>query len=102
MFSDNEKNELISEIKLAINNSIANNKFINSEIHHQHHEFIEEIKPFIISYIENEKIRRERWEELKRQLVGWSIIAIVGAIGAWFANHIYELIAAFNNINHQK
>lgn len=44
------------------------------ETHREQHRFIEE-------WIEEIKLKRERREKLKTQVMGWSIITILGSIG---------------------
>lgn len=42
--------------------------------HDSHHEFIQEL-------VEARRMRRERWEAIRRQVAGWMIIAFLSAIG---------------------
>lgn len=48
---------------------------IDCQQHLQHHEFLAE-------FIQEQRIKRERWEAIQRQVLGWGIIAIVGTVGA--------------------
>ena len=53
---------------------------LDSEIHHEHHEFIQ-------SMISRERIKAERWEELNRQVIGWGVVLFISTIGGWVINH---------------
>lgn len=49
-------------------------KYFSYDEHRAHHDFIEQM-------IEKEKRRIERWETVKRQVIGWAIIAMLAALG---------------------
>jgi len=71
---------VMSEEKLRhiIRDELASRSRIDCEVHDEHHRFIAE-------YIEECQARRERWEAIQRQVLGWGIIAVVGSIGAAIA-----------------
>jgi len=51
-------------------------------VHDEHHQFISE-------FIAESRLRQERWEAIKRQVLGWGIIAIVGSLGSLIANKLH-------------
>jgi hypothetical protein len=54
-----------------------------SESHRLEHDFIKIL-------IEREKERVSLRQDLKKQVIGWGIIALVGAFGAWVWEQIYH------------
>jgi hypothetical protein len=48
---------------------------IDAESHAEHH-------AFIAALIEREHRKREMWEAIARQVLGWGAVAIAGAIGS--------------------
>jgi len=67
---------MMSEEKLRtiIRSELEDRSRVDCKIHEEHHQFIAE-------YIEAQQMKRERWEAIKRQVLGWGIIAIVGTLG---------------------
>ncbi|MEY4718474.1 MAG: hypothetical protein RL563_1092 [Pseudomonadota bacterium] len=57
-----------------LDNALDKRARIDAKLHGAHHDFVQR-------WIEKEKIKAERWEEIKRQVFGWGLIAIIGAIG---------------------
>ena len=51
--------------------------------HKSHHAFIEEM-------IRKETRKQEMWEKIKAQVLGWGIVAIVGALGTFLIKHLME------------
>lgn len=52
-----------------------------SESHKLEHDFIKVL-------IEKEKHKVAFYRDIERQVVGWGVIAIVGAFGAWLISHL--------------
>lgn len=75
------------ELAELFNSTINRHVIIDPLIHAEHHE----------SYAEDlaeRKVKRERWEAVYRQVMGWGIIIFLGAIGTavstYFYAHIYK------------
>lgn len=49
------------------------NGAVSEEVHREHHAFIQ-------AYIAERKRKEERWESIRRHVIGWSIIATIGAV----------------------
>ena len=49
--------------------------------HKEHHAFVNLM-------IQREERKKEMWNKVKTQVLGWGIIAIVGSFGAWALSHI--------------
>lgn len=62
------------ELKRLLHDVLTEYKAINDEVHAAHHAFIEMM-------ITREERRVQRWESIKTQVGGWSIILILGFIG---------------------
>lgn len=62
------------EIKRLLHEVLTEYKAINDEAHAAHHAFIEMM-------IKREERRTQRWETIKTQVGGWSIILALGFIG---------------------
>jgi hypothetical protein len=60
---------------------------IDTEVHAEHHEFIKQ-------WIDRERIKAERWEDIRRQLCGWGVISMAGAIGLWAQDYAAAIIKA--------
>jgi len=75
---------VMSEEKLRsiIRDELENRSRIDCEVHDEHHQFISE-------FIAESRLRQERWEAIKRQVLGWGIIAIVGSLGSLIANKLH-------------
>ncbi len=65
-----DQDEMITAFNLALD---KRNR-LDGETHHHHHEFIAEL-------IEARKVKRERWEKIRIQVMGWGIVAALGSIG---------------------
>lgn len=57
---------------------------IDAEAHKEQHRFIEE-------WIEEVKIKRERCEKIKTQVMGWGIVSVLGSIGTGVYHSIIYL-----------
>lgn len=57
---------------------------IDIESHREQHKFIEE-------WIEEVKIKRERREKIKTQVMGWGIVSVLGSIGTGVYHSIIYL-----------
>jgi hypothetical protein len=66
-----EEQRLIEIIEKAL----ADRSRVDCEAHAEHHRFIAE-------WIEAQRIKKERWEDIQRQVLGWGVIAIIGTLGA--------------------
>lgn len=64
---------LVSEIAQAIREELSS-LTVPEEMHREHHEFIRE-------YIEERKVKRERAEKIKTQVMGWGLVTVLGSIG---------------------
>jgi hypothetical protein len=71
---------MIEEKRLIeiIEKALANRSRVDCEVHAEHHRFIAE-------WIEAQRIKNERWEDIQRQVLGWGLIAIIGTLGAMMA-----------------
>ncbi len=67
---------MVSEDKLKkiIEQALEDRSRMDLKEHYEHHEFIAE-------FIEKERVKRERWETVWRQLLGWGLIGLVGILG---------------------
>lgn len=63
------------KLKVIIESALEDRSRIDCQEHQHHHEFISE-------FIEQERMKRERWEQIQRQVLGWGIIAIAGTVGS--------------------
>jgi len=66
------------KLKTIIDDALESRSRIDIDMHAQHHDFIQH-------YIEEQERKRERWDAIQRQVLGWGIIAIVGSIGSLIA-----------------
>lgn len=57
---------------------------VPEEMHVEHHAFIKE-------YIEERRIKRERAEKIKTQVMGWGIVSVLGGIGTGFYHSLQYL-----------
>ena len=57
---------------------------IDAEAHKEQHRFIEE-------WIEEVKLKRERREKIKTQVMGWGIVSVLGSIGTGVYHSIIYL-----------
>lgn len=73
------------EIKRLLHDVLTEYKAINDEVHATHHAFIEMM-------IKKEERRIQRWETIKTQVGGWSIILILGFIGKTMWTFFREVI----------
>lgn len=64
---------LVSEIAQAIREELSS-LTVPEDMHREHHEFIRE-------YIEERKVKRERAEKIKTQVMGWGLVTVLGSIG---------------------
>lgn len=62
------------ELKRLLHEVLTEYKAINDEVHATHHAYIEMM-------IKKEEGRTQRWETIKTQVGGWSLILIIGFIG---------------------
>ncbi len=67
------RDELVASIAAAIREELAS-LTVPEEMHREHHEFIRE-------YIEERKVKRERAEKIKTQVMGWGLVTVLGSIG---------------------
>lgn len=65
-------------IKQAIEEVLNDRARIDATQHSEHHEYVALL-------IRREQQREERWEEIKRQVLGWGIIALAGSLGTYVA-----------------
>jgi len=71
----NDRDELVQAVVSAIRDaSLASG--ISPDEHREQHAFLHE-------WIEEIKRKRERHEKIKTQVIGWGLIALLGAIGSW-------------------
>jgi|LakMenEpi03Aug12_release.lakeMendotaPanAssembly.Ray.scaffolds.fasta_scaffold25435_3 hypothetical protein len=54
---------------------------VTAATHAEHHEFIR-------AMIAREKVKAERWEAIQKQVLGWGVIALIGAIGHAVSEHL--------------
>lgn len=58
---------------------------IDADTHADHHAFVGEL-------IGRAQRRRELWDRVRQQVIGWALIAALGAIGTWAARELSKLI----------
>jgi hypothetical protein len=80
MMSDERLKDILREV-------LDEHVQLTVDAHHKHHEFIEQ-------WIERERIKGERWEDIRRQLCGVAAISIVGSIGLWVQDYAAAVIRA--------
>ncbi len=73
--SNKERDDLIAAIREAI----------ATDEHLAHHAFVAEL-------IEEKRRKREFWDALKKQVVGWAIISLLAGAGT-AAYHAYQWVA---------
>lgn len=73
--TDEDELRLRSVVQSVVSEELDTRRTIPIEEHRDHHHFIGLL-------IEQRRIRRERWEAVRRQVIGWSVIAALAAIGA--------------------
>jgi len=75
-----------NDIALAIIKHLSEGNKISPETHEIHHDYIRTV-------IAKEERKAELWENVKKQVFGWGIIAMLGAIGIgvsqWF-QHVFN------------
>jgi hypothetical protein len=54
----------------------------------------EEERDFVRMLVSRERIKAQRWEDLRRQLCGWGAISLAGTIGYWVQGYIVAFINA--------
>ncbi len=69
------------EIVQAVMEAFERTSVVNRETHKLHHDYLEGV-------LERQRIRRERWEKVRVQVLGWSIIAVLGSV----AKFVYDLV----------
>jgi hypothetical protein len=74
-----EKQELLD----TFNEVLSARSRINNDIHTEHHDFIQIL-------IEREERKKERWEKVKTQVLGWGIIGMIGAMGSAVYHHFFK------------
>lgn len=65
-----DKSDLID----AINQVLDERQRIEAALHEKHHQFIDEL-------LEDRRIKRERNERIRQQIIGWGIITVLSGIG---------------------
>jgi len=68
------KDEDLNQIIEALNKTFDSRDRIDAITHKMHHDQYE-------LDLEDRKIKRERWEAIKRQVLGWGIIVLLTTIG---------------------
>jgi DNA-binding transcriptional ArsR family regulator len=54
----------------------------------------EEERDFVRMLVSRERIKAQRWEDLRRQLCGWGAISLAGTIGYWVQGYITAFMHA--------
>jgi hypothetical protein len=54
----------------------------------------EEERDFVRMLVSRERIKAQRWEDLRRQLCGWGAISLAGTIGYWVQSYVAAFISA--------
>lgn len=67
------RDALVASIAAAVRDELSC-LTVPEEMHREHHDFIRE-------YIEERRIKRERVEKIKTQVMGWGIVSLLGGIG---------------------
>lgn len=65
--------ENLEGFKRALHEVLDERRRTDEETHKEHHDWIRE-------EIERRKRKRDDWEKIKNQIVGWSIIAFLGSV----------------------
>ena len=69
------------ELKEVLDSALSDIGWVDQKTHEEHHEFVRML-------IKKEERKKERWEKVKTQVLGWGIVALIGAVGTWVATHI--------------
>jgi hypothetical protein len=80
MMSDERLKDILREV-------LDEHVQLTVDAHHEHHEFIKQ-------WIDRERIKAERWEDIRRQLCGVAAISLVGSIGLWVQDYALAVIKA--------
>ena len=75
--------ELADAVATALREQLAN-LTVPEDMHREHHEFIR-------TYIEERRIKQERAEKIKTQVLGWGIVALLSGIGTAFYNALQHV-----------
>lgn len=72
--SDDDEARLRIMVQGVVSEELDSRRTIPIEEHRDHHDYIRHL-------IEERQVSRERWEAVRRQVIGWSVIAVLVAIG---------------------
>ena len=78
------KEEDRKEFVKLLNETLDGRDRIDAVTHKIHHDLIAED-------IENRQIKRERWETIRRQVIGWGIVTILLMIGTAVYNYFFTV-----------
>lgn len=67
------RDALVASIAAAVRDELAC-LTVPEDMHREHHEFIK-------AYIDERRIKRERAEKIKTQVMGWGLVTFLGSIG---------------------
>jgi len=74
-----------SAIAQAVVESLEKNRTITTDTHNKHHEFIDTL-------IMQSKKRSAMWEGVRKQVIGWGVIAFLSGIGLIFWQWLQHFI----------
>ena len=67
------------DLKEVLDDALKGMGWVEQQTHEEHHDFVKSLI---------EKRKQETWEKVKQHVLGWGIVAILGALGAWALDHI--------------
>ena len=78
------KDEEIKQIVQGFTEELDKRRSIDEKMHKVHHAYIED-------ELARRKRRREMWEAVQKQVLGWSIIVALTWLGSVVAQHIFKI-----------
>lgn len=74
----------LDDIRALLRAELEARSRIDAHAHADHHAYIADL-------IERAKRRREMWDRVRQQVVGWAVIGALGAAGTWAAREFSRL-----------
>lgn len=81
-----DRQEIITEFNKALDRRRG------EDIQHKEHH------AFVSLMIEKERIKQQRWEAIRRQVLGWGVIVLLSGIGYAMYDHLVNAVAAVSKI----
>lgn len=73
----------------VIRDELAARSRLDAQTHADHHAFIAEL-------VDAAKRRREMWDRVRQQVIGWAVIGSLAALAAMFARELVRLVHRAN------